>query len=411
MGGSLNPGGEPGAYGPPEPGFYSLSVDGVVETAVSITSKYDYNVNIISTGFTVTGGDSEDALVYSWTYDGSSTFQGFSLTQNSTTVDYSIGDSLLFNTNLTIWSVASSITENTRILTLNNNIILNNSNLLTIEPDSLIESVRSATTYIPTISDQTIPDGIYLEGPQTIKGDSNLVPNNIRKNTVLFGIIGSLSPYTWQGADIEFVQDLGSQSYALSTTTYDSWTPSTSAKAIKSTTTLTTFVADMTTYEYIIKWETQADVVYADGTTMNTCPIRQVACLYSYIFKRPYNLDAVTSGTRTSNATISYSAPLTKYYNSSGNLAIGWTASYGIYPGVTSPTFSNATTDTPTVTVKTPTWNARCSTTYMSTTSASAIDATKTTLQFKAKLYRCAKGTFARGTYEDCITLFNSSNS
>ena len=400
------------------PSLGSLTIDSVI---ILREVMRPFRVDIISTGaeiYQLTMSKPEEYILYStWTYSGENTFLGFSTSSSATSPDngFAIGDSFEVSTSaINIYSVdavPSTITENTRILTLNNNIILNNSNLLTIEPDSLIESVRSATTYIPTISDQTIPDGIYLEGPQTIKGDSNLIPNNIRKNTVLFGITGSLSPYTWQGADIEFVQDLGSQSYALSTTTYGSWTPSTTAKSIKATANLTTFVADMVNYEYIIKWETQADVVYPDGTTMNTCPIRQVACLYSYIFKRPYNLDAVTSGTRTSNATTYYTAPLTKYYNSSGNLAIGWTASYGLYPGVTSPTFSNGTTDTPTVTVKTPTWNARCSTTYMSTTSASAIDTSKTTLQFKAKLYRCAKGAFARATYEDCITLFNSSNS
>lgn len=231
-------------------------------------------------------------------------------------------------------------------------------------------------------------------------------------NNVLLNSSNALSiiqiPFNCMGYDYEFVEDLGSQSYALSTTTYDSWTPSTTAKSIKATANLTTFVADMTTYEYIIKWETQADVVYANGTTMNTCPIRQVICLYSYIFKRPANLAALSDGTRATNSTVSYSAPLTKYYDKNGSLTMSWTGSYGLYSSVTSPTFSNATSDTPTVTVKTPAWNARCSTTYMSTTSADAIDSSKTTLQLKAKLYRCQIGAFARGIYEDCIALFNS---
>ena len=38
---------------------------------------------------------------------------------------------------------------------------------------------KSAQTYIPGTSDQTIGSGQYLSGTQTIKGDSNLVGSNI----------------------------------------------------------------------------------------------------------------------------------------------------------------------------------------------------------------------------------------
>ena len=45
---------------------------------------------------------------------------------------------------------------------------------------------KSAQTYIPGTSDQTIGSGQYLSGTQTIKGDSNLVGSNI------FGVPGSV---------------------------------------------------------------------------------------------------------------------------------------------------------------------------------------------------------------------------
>lgn len=50
---------------------------------------------------------------------------------------------------------------------------------------------KQATTYIPTIKDQTINNGYYLSGIQTIKGDSNLVAGNIKKGVKLFGITGT----------------------------------------------------------------------------------------------------------------------------------------------------------------------------------------------------------------------------
>lgn len=50
---------------------------------------------------------------------------------------------------------------------------------------------KSATTYTPTTSDQTISSGQYLNGAQTIKGDSNLIASNIKSGVTIFGVSGS----------------------------------------------------------------------------------------------------------------------------------------------------------------------------------------------------------------------------
>lgn len=50
---------------------------------------------------------------------------------------------------------------------------------------------KAATTIIPGTSDQTIASGIYLAGDQTIKGDANLIADNIKSGTSIFGITGS----------------------------------------------------------------------------------------------------------------------------------------------------------------------------------------------------------------------------
>lgn len=54
-------------------------------------------------------------------------------------------------------------------------------------------SSKSAQTYTPTTSDQTIASGQYLSGAQTIKGDANLAPVNIASGVQIFGVTGSLS--------------------------------------------------------------------------------------------------------------------------------------------------------------------------------------------------------------------------
>lgn len=51
---------------------------------------------------------------------------------------------------------------------------------------------KSAKTYTPGTSDQTIGSGQYLSGAQTIKGDSNLVGSNILSGKTIFGVPGSV---------------------------------------------------------------------------------------------------------------------------------------------------------------------------------------------------------------------------
>ena len=53
--------------------------------------------------------------------------------------------------------------------------------------------VKSAATIIPSTSDQTINSGVYLTGAQTIKGDSNLVAENIKSGVSIFGVTGTAS--------------------------------------------------------------------------------------------------------------------------------------------------------------------------------------------------------------------------
>lgn len=52
---------------------------------------------------------------------------------------------------------------------------------------------KSAATYTPTTSDQTITSGQYLSGTQTIKGDANLTASNIANGVTIFGVTGTLT--------------------------------------------------------------------------------------------------------------------------------------------------------------------------------------------------------------------------
>ena len=50
---------------------------------------------------------------------------------------------------------------------------------------------KGETTYTPTTTDQEIASGQYLSGKQVIKGDSNLVAENIAKGQTIFGVTGT----------------------------------------------------------------------------------------------------------------------------------------------------------------------------------------------------------------------------
>lgn len=52
-------------------------------------------------------------------------------------------------------------------------------------------TTKSAATITPSTSNQTIAAGQYLTGIQTIKGDSNLIPENIASGVSIFGITGT----------------------------------------------------------------------------------------------------------------------------------------------------------------------------------------------------------------------------
>ncbi len=53
---------------------------------------------------------------------------------------------------------------------------------------------KTAATYTPGTSNQTIAKGQYLSGVQTIKGDANLKADNIKKDVSIFGVIGTYQP-------------------------------------------------------------------------------------------------------------------------------------------------------------------------------------------------------------------------
>lgn len=218
-------------------------------------------------------------------------------------------------------------------------------------------------------------------------------------------------PYDFLGVEPEFVKSLYTASYTLDKTGYASWTPSTTAKAIVSAVTLPeTYAGNTEEYEYYLRWKFDAAVAYADGTTMKYVTDREIMELWQVIAKRPSSRANIEAGAFNGNNCSTYfTAGFTSYYDKNGSRTYTWSASYGLYIGATAATFSNSTSNTPTITIKTPAINARCSSTYFSTARAADVDQANTTLELRGEMYRVKAGTGpSRRIYEYTVNIYNN---
>jgi len=74
--------------------------------------------------------------------------------------------------------------------------------------------VQAAQTITPSTADKTIASGRYLTGTQTIKGDPNLVAENIKSGVSIFGVNGSLKSVDLSAGFLNFIKTQG-QSKAI----------------------------------------------------------------------------------------------------------------------------------------------------------------------------------------------------
>lgn len=209
----------------------------------------------------------------------------------------------------------------------------------------------------------------------------------------------------------ELVNTLYDHTFNLSTdTTFDSWTASTTAKAILATANVGTFVADMLNYEYLLWWSVATKVAHTQGATLKATLDWEGAELIQSVFRRANSLANIAAGNAAGNATVqNTTAPLNIYYNTGGTKTYTYSIAYGIYPAITSPTFSNATSAAPTVTVKRPTLNARCNASYFATARKAEVDSANTETRMVCKLYRMRRTRFGSSqAYDELYNTYNN---
>lgn len=214
--------------------------------------------------------------------------------------------------------------------------------------------------------------------------------------------------WSWLGVEPKYVSTPFGKSVKLEDTDWPDWTASTTAKAIRATENAATFSAHMSTTAYALRWRWQIDVKTLSGVTNKALPLYQCGEMWQLLFRRPNSLANIQAANFVGNSTVTTrSVPLIEYYNSSGTRTYTYSASYGFYAAATAPTFASSTADTTTVTIKTPTLNARCSTTYFATARNAYIDGTSH-FDYICELYElpweCAEVQMHRGL----VDLYNN---
>lgn len=245
----------------------------------------------------------------------------------------------------------------------------------------------------------------------TPSGTITLSSNTTGVDVTQYAFADVAVPWTWMGEEPTVVNSsFYSDSYLLGSTSYNGWAGSTTAKAIVASAAAGTFVASaMNEYEYLINWQMDVNCVLKSTATTKAIPIREVGNVWQLVTRRPNSVTNITNDNFNGNTAYTFfTAPFLQYWNTSGSSTYTWSNSYGIYGTVQTPTFSNATADSPTVTVKTPIWYARCSSTYFATGRVGDIDQAETTLKRTCKIYRVKKGTAPREIYEGLVNLINN---
>ena len=255
-----------------------------------------------------------------------------------------------------------------------------------------------ATAYTPTkTGPQTIEAGKYLTGDQTI----GAIPASY------YDMTGDMA---WLGADATLVHEITPITVALKDTDFNTWSPSTTAATVVASQTLSTasqkYVAtDLLAddgYNYVHIWNMKMPIVYTGTPTQKALPVFSCGLLIQAIFNRYSSYANLHIGNLNNNVTAQTTlASFLRYYGTTtGTLTYTNSASYGFYYANVAPTFSSTTATSPTITLKTPTMSARCSTTYMSTANAGLVDKTNTKLTYTCKVYRVKKTFYLQGFYK-----------
>lgn len=248
---------------------------------------------------------------------------------------------------------------------------------------------------------------VIINGAQYNGVPSIIVPDAGGGNAEFYDMSGDMS---FLGKNAECINsNFYSFSDTLANTDFAGWTPSTTARTLEAAKTVGTFSADLADYDYYLVWDCRCDPAYTGTPTLKAHTLFARCYIVQEICKRPSNWANIEADSFNGNACASlYAGNFLRYYGTTtGSVTYSWSASYGFYFSAASATFSSSTSNTPTVTVKTPAFYSRCSTTYFSTANAKLVDQENSTWSMQCKLYRVKSNGVLRGIYGKVVDIIN----
>lgn len=298
-------------------------------------------------------------------------------------------------------------------------------------------TTKAAATYTPGTSDQTISANQYLTGIQTIKGDANLVAENIASGVSIFGVTGTHagfsytdeldshggtirhfvsngggggSTYPWLGQGASFVKR-NTWTVKLSDTSYSSWTASTTGTSILAAPTdydcSCTF--DRPSETLMVLVHSVVNYAFISGATFKAIPYKYDKLELQAVFGAPNSyadyyskIIRTTIGMQLASFTRGY------YYSPSGVNSV-LTSGYGIYLGSSTSFVYSMSGNTATVNLKRSPIYARCHTTFFDTSRKNDIDTTNTNIVFTVDWYKIPReSNIAVHLWDEVLNNINS---
>lgn len=281
---------------------------------------------------------------------------------------------------------------------------------------------QSATTITPsTVSQTAVTAGKYTTGAITV----DPIPSQyiVPTGTISITNNGTVDVTQYASADVSIpatstsylgtnpvkIADYATQTVALSSTSFATWTPSTTYTTIYASSNVGTAVLDMVNYNYNIVWFFDIEYKY-DGTESSASKaLRTCQSLQQAIYKSPSTTANLQSQKYNGNyCSTLFTAGLISYYNASSAQKLTYTSSVVAYLNATAATFSSSSSNTPTLTVKTPSIRFVCNNTYLSTANCAKIDKANTKFTLRGELWRVDKDSVMQGMYRNIVELYNS---
>lgn len=187
------------------------------------------------------------------------------------------------------------------------------------------------------------------------------------------------------------------------------WTPVTTATKITDAKDKGTFVADTEHYEYLVHTQMYEEIYYNEGASGKAQLLKGGFEQWYNIVRYPSNYANLNNQVRNANVAASVISQTFMFYlTTKGANSVTYSWGYGLYPTATAPTFNNSTTVAPTVTVKVPALNARCSDSYLTTANAAFVDTNNSFFKLKYEVYQVDVGTsILRNAQDNRMEIFH----